>query len=106
MYCCFPKILTQTEVYFLANSRPDKAKVRPSKEFQRPLCQFFDAALCYLYSFMQDKHLKFTSIMSNFKKNKPIFLRPAIQFFSLNLAREQKSLATPALDQCFSTQTA
>ena len=48
---------------------------------------------------MYEKHLKLTWIMSNLKKNKPkknFAARNAI--FNWNLAREKKSLATPAIE--------
>ncbi len=57
------------------------AKVRPSKDFLRPLwCQILNAQLSY---FCNKKYPKLTSIMSYLKKNKPKkFLRPAIQYLN------------------------
>jgi len=67
------------------------AKVQPSKDFLRPLCQILDAHLCIKYP-------KFTSIMwSLCKKMKGKKFAARNKIFEWNLARQKKSMATPGL---------
>ncbi len=64
------------------SSKPGEAKVRPSKDFLRPLCQILDAKLCYLWHINVLNTLNLHQLCELCVKNKAKnFLRPTIQYF-------------------------
>jgi hypothetical protein len=78
------------------------AKVRPSKDFLRPLCQILDAQLSYLWCIYVWKYPKFILIYI-FRKEKirlKNFLQPALQYFNEIWPTRKKSLATPKVQLC------